>query len=116
MITQALAGLELVSLGLPLIAHRYSPRSVLSPLLVPITSGDADEEMVLLLGQGPAALAVELFEDLVHPPFLGGLADHPPLAAEFGAAPPPAAQRALLVGPDLGRAVLEAGVALGEVV
>src|SRR5262249_42031451 len=91
--------------------HSGAPRAV----FVLDALAHADEEPILLVGQGPSAVAMELVEDLVHALLLGRLLGQPALAAQLRAPAPPAPQGALAPGSHLGPG-LEAGVTLREVV
>src|SRR5262249_53258151 len=81
-----------------------------------VAGAHANEKTVLLLGQRPTALAMQLVENLVHSALVGRLAKHPTLAPKLGSAATPSSQCAFLERADLRGTVLQAGVPLREVV
>ena len=71
---------------------RWAHSRVFGP--VAIAGADTNQEAIFLVGQSRPAFAMQLFENLVHAPLLGGLAGDPALAAELGTPAPPSLERA----------------------
>src|SRR4051794_33699155 len=98
-------------------ASRNRDAAISRPLDALLVLGaDAEEEALLVLAERGPALAVDLFEDLVHARLLGRVLGLLAAAAVVGAAATPALQGPLARRPDGGRARFEASVALREVV